>query len=72
MLAQLGKVVSPLTVAEDYRDVIDTFVLDAQDAALRPRIEALGLRCAVLPTVMSDLAAKQALARQVLALAGSG
>ena len=69
MLAQLGKAVSPVTVAEGYRDVIDTFVLDAQDATLRPAIEALGLRCAVLPTVMSDLAAKQALARAILALA---
>jgi LPPG:FO 2-phospho-L-lactate transferase len=69
MLAQLGKAVSPVTVAEDYRDVIDMFVLDEQDAALRPRIEALGMRCAVLPTVMTDLAAKQALARNVLALA---
>lgn len=69
MLAQLGKPVSPVTVAEDYRDAIDTFVLDAQDAALRPRIEALGLRCAVLPTVMTDLPAKQALARHILALA---
>jgi LPPG:FO 2-phospho-L-lactate transferase len=72
MLAQLGRPVSPVTVAEGYRDVIDTFVLDEQDAALRPRIEALGLRCAVLPTVMGNLAAKQALARHLLALAEGG
>lgn len=72
MLAQLGKPVSPVTVAEQYREVIDTFVLDAQDAALRPAIEALGLRCVLLPTVMDDLAGKQSLARQVLALGGSG
>lgn len=72
MLAQLGKPVSPVTVAEEYREVIDTFVLDVQDAALRSAVEALGLHCAVLPTVMSDLAAKQLLARRVLALAGIG
>jgi LPPG:FO 2-phospho-L-lactate transferase len=71
MLAQLGKPVSPVTVAEEYRELIDTFVLDVQDAALRPAIEALGLHCETLPTVMGDLPAKQSLARQVLALAGS-
>jgi LPPG:FO 2-phospho-L-lactate transferase len=69
MLAQLGQPVSPLTVAKGYRDVLDVFVLDERDAALRGGIEALGLRCAVLPTVMTDLAAKQALARHLLALA---
>jgi LPPG:FO 2-phospho-L-lactate transferase len=68
MLAQLGHEVSPLAVARLYRDVLDAFVLDAQDAASAPAIEALGLRCAVLPTVMSDLAAKQALAQALLAL----
>ncbi|HEX7928728.1 MAG TPA: 2-phospho-L-lactate transferase [bacterium] len=72
MLAQLGKAVSPVTVAEDYRDVIDTFVLDAQDAHLTPQIQALGMHCVSLPTVMSDLAAKQSLARHLLALVGGG
>ncbi|HUJ75829.1 MAG TPA: 2-phospho-L-lactate transferase [bacterium] len=70
MLAQLGLPVSPVTVADGYRELLDVFVLDAQDAALRPAIEALGLRCAVLDTVMENLAAKQRLARDVLALAG--
>jgi LPPG:FO 2-phospho-L-lactate transferase len=68
MLAQLGHEVSPLGVARLYRDVLDAFVVDTQDAAAVPAIEALGLRCVALPTVMSDLAAKQALARALLAL----
>jgi LPPG:FO 2-phospho-L-lactate transferase len=69
MLAQLGHEVSALGVARLYADVLDAFVLDEQDAAAIPAIEALGLRCVALPTVMSDLAAKQALARALLALA---
>ena len=68
MLAELGRPVSPVTVAQDYRDVLDAFVVDEQDARLVPEIEALGLRCHALPTVMTDGAAKQALARRLLAL----
>ena len=71
MMAQLGLEVSPVTVAGRYRDVLDLFVLDRQDGHLAPEVEALGLKCAVLPTVMSDLAAKQALARALLELGGS-
>jgi LPPG:FO 2-phospho-L-lactate transferase len=69
MMAELGLPVSPVTVAQQYRDCLDAFVLDSQDAALRPDIEALGLRCVVAPTVMDDLPAKQALARKLLNLA---
>jgi LPPG:FO 2-phospho-L-lactate transferase len=71
MLAQLGHEVSPAAVARLYRDVLDAFVVDAQDAACAPAIEALGLRCVALPTVMTDRAAKEALARALLALAQS-
>jgi len=68
MLAQLGMAVSPVTVARAYRDFLDVFVLDAQDRTLLPEIEALGMRCVAVPTVMHDLPAKQALARALLAL----
>ncbi len=71
MLAQLGMAVSPLTIAQAYRDFLDVFVLDAQDRALLPEIEALGMRCLALPTVMHDLSAKQALARALLDLPAS-
>lgn len=71
MLAQLGMAVSPLTVAQGYRDFLDAFVLDTQDLALRPDIEALGIRCVSAQTVMRDLPAKQALARTLLNLSES-
>lgn len=70
MMVQLGLDVSPVTVAKRYRDVLDLFVLDRRDGHLAPEVEALGLKCAALPTVMSDLAAKQALARALLELKG--
>ncbi len=70
MLAQLGLEVSPLTVARRYADLLDGFVLDTRDRGLIAAVEALGLRCWALPTVMDDLEAKQALARALLALAG--
>ena len=69
MMAEMGLPVSPLTVAQHYKDFLDVFVLDSQDEALRPRIESLGMRCLAAPTVMRDLPAKQALARAVLGLA---
>jgi LPPG:FO 2-phospho-L-lactate transferase len=69
MMAELGLPVSPVTVAQQYRDCLDVFILDRQDEALRPQIEAVGLRCVVAPTIMGDLPAKQALARVVLDLA---
>ena len=68
MLAQLGHAVTPAAVAALYRDVLDAFVIDAQDAAQAPAVEALGLRCHPLPTVMGDLPAKQGLARALLGL----
>ncbi len=68
MLAQLGHAVTPAAVAALYRDVLDAFVIDTQDAPQAPAVEALGLRCHKLPTVMTDLAAKQHLARALLAL----
>lgn len=68
MMEQLGYAVSPVAVAGMYKHLIDLFVLDEQDQALAGEVTALGLRCAALPTVMSDLAAKTALARGLLAL----
>lgn len=68
MLRQLGHPVRPETVADFYRDVLDVFVVDAADADAIPAVQALGLRCAALPTVMHDLPAKQALARELLSM----
>lgn len=69
MMEELGYEVSPVAVAGMYKNWIDLFVLDEQDAALAGGVTALGLRCEALPTVMTDLAAKTALARGLMALA---
>ncbi|MCH8884224.1 MAG: 2-phospho-L-lactate transferase [SAR324 cluster bacterium] len=70
MLADLGYAVTPVSVAELYRDVLDAFVVDRRDGDQVAAVERLGLRCVALPTVMADLPAKQALARALLALPG--
>ena len=67
MLRGLGREVSAVGVAEGYRDLIDAFVLDTVDAALAPRVEALGLRAVVTDTIMRGPAEKAALARATVA-----
>lgn len=71
MLRDLGYEISARAVAAMYQDFCDVFVLDASDAALRPQIEALGLRVVVTDTVMQTLADKQRLARDVLRIVTS-
>ncbi len=66
MLAALGHEVSALGVARLYRGLVDVMVIDEADAHLAPAIEALGMRCAAVPTLMTDDAAKDALARATL------
>lgn len=52
MLRGLRLEVSSVGVAQLYRDIADCFVLDRTDAALAPRVEALGLRAVVTNTIM--------------------
>jgi len=66
MLRGLGREVSAVGVAEGYRGLIDAFVLDSVDAALAPRVEALGIRPVVTDTIMRGRAEKAALARATL------
>jgi LPPG:FO 2-phospho-L-lactate transferase len=66
MLAGLGHDVSALGVARLYADALKGFILDRQDAAHRPAIEALGLRAWTAQTVMQTLEDKIGLARAVL------
>ncbi len=67
MLASLGHEVSAVGVAALYRGLVDLFVLDTADAALAPRVEALGMRTLVTETLMTDGPRKAALAAAVLA-----
>jgi LPPG:FO 2-phospho-L-lactate transferase len=71
MLAGLGHDVSPVGVARLYQDYLTGLVLDAEDAALAPQVEALGIRALVTQTVMGDAADRQRLAAEVLAFAAA-
>ncbi len=66
MLQSLGYENSAAQVAELYRDLVGTFVLDNADAALAPRVEALGVRPIVTDTIMRGSFEKAALARIAL------
>ncbi len=66
MLASLGHEVSAVGVARLYADFLDMLVLDEQDAALAPEVEALGVRAYVTDTIMRDAASKRALAQATL------
>lgn len=54
MMKTLGPPPNPVEVARLYRDVAATFVLDARDEGLSPRVRALGYRTVVCDTVMKD------------------
>jgi LPPG:FO 2-phospho-L-lactate transferase len=72
MLRDLGHEVSAVGVAAHYGDLLDAFVLDTVDAALAPRVEALGMRALVTNTIMRGPAEKAALARAAVAALGLG
>lgn len=71
MLAGLGHDVSALGVARLYRDFLHGLVIDNEDAALAPRIEALGLRVLVAQTIMGDAGDRRRLAGEVLDFAAA-
>ncbi|MCL1977566.1 MAG: 2-phospho-L-lactate transferase [Candidatus Bathyarchaeota archaeon] len=68
LLNGLGVEVSAFGVAKLYVDFLDGFVIDSMDAAEKSRIEGLGVKVAVVNTLMKDLASKVALAKIVLDL----
>jgi len=67
MLQTLGHEVSAVGVAEIYRGLVDVMLIDELDRALAPRIEALGMRCAVADTMMTSPERKAEVAEAVLA-----
>lgn len=66
MLRSLGHEVSAVGVARLYRGLVDTFVLDAVDAALVPAVAALGLRAVAVDTMMRGEEGRERVARAVL------
>jgi LPPG:FO 2-phospho-L-lactate transferase len=70
MMRGLGMEVSAVGVARAYKDFLDVLVIDQQDAALAPAIEAEGVRAVVADTIMRDMEVKRALAHLTLEQAG--
>jgi len=68
MLAQLGHEPTALGVAKLYSDFTGTFVIDPADRKQAAPIAALGMKVAILPTVMKTPAQKRKLARALLPL----
>jgi len=68
MLAQLGHEPTASGVAKLYADFTGTFVIDPVDKSQSAAIAALGMKVAILPTVMKTLAQKRKLARSLLSL----
>jgi LPPG:FO 2-phospho-L-lactate transferase len=66
MLAQLGHEPTALGVAMLCADFTGTFVVDPTDKSLSAVISALGMKVAVVPTVMKTRAQKRKLARALL------
>ena len=68
MLIQLGCGSSASAVAKLYADFTGTFVIDRRDASQESAIRALGMKVAILPTVMRTRAQKRKLARALTSL----
>ena len=68
MLAQLGHQATALGVAKLYADFTSTFVIDPADKTQAAAIGRLGMKVAILPTVMKTRAEKHRLARALLEL----
>jgi LPPG:FO 2-phospho-L-lactate transferase len=68
MLAQQGHEATALGVAKLYADFTGTFVIDPVDKTQAPAISALGLKVAIVPTVMKTRTQKRKLARALLCM----
>ena len=68
MLAQLGHEATAYGVAKLYADFTNTYVIDSVDKKQTAWIEALGMKVAVLPTVMKTLAQKRKLAKALIGI----
>ena len=70
IMAELGKAVSCVEVAREYRDICDIFVMDHQDEALAGEIEEMDITPLVTSTIMESEEDKIALAKEILSMAG--
>jgi LPPG:FO 2-phospho-L-lactate transferase len=72
MMASLGMTPTAAGVAEAYGDFLDVLVIDEEDRALAPAVEAAGVRAVVVQTIMRGAAEKRSLAEVVLGAGGGG
>ncbi|MEE8465591.1 MAG: 2-phospho-L-lactate transferase [Dehalococcoidia bacterium] len=69
IMAELGKEVSCVEIAREYRDICDVFVMDHQDRALVSEVEELDIIPLITSTIMETEEDKIGLAKEILALA---
>jgi LPPG:FO 2-phospho-L-lactate transferase len=69
MMKELGHDPTAVAIARHYGDLVDGWIVDRQDTACVPQIEALGAKVVAADTMMTSRARSTALARVVLELA---
>jgi LPPG:FO 2-phospho-L-lactate transferase len=69
MMASLGLDASALGVARHYQGLVDSLVIDSQDADLQPAIEALGMEVSTTDILMPTQERKRELAAYLLEVA---
>lgn len=69
MMASLGLDASALGIARHYQGLVDSLVIDNQDADLRPAIEALGMEVSTTDILMPTQERKRELAAYLLEVA---
>jgi LPPG:FO 2-phospho-L-lactate transferase len=67
LMTEFGMECSAVGVASHYSDICGTMVIDTVDSALAPEIEALGMRCIVTDTIMSEPGVLESLCQTLLA-----
>jgi LPPG:FO 2-phospho-L-lactate transferase len=70
LMRELGHSATVVGVAELYCELASALVIDETDRALADAVEAVGQRCIVAPTIMSDSLAARALGETVLGAFG--
>ena len=66
LMTELGHESSVVGVAKLYAPICGTLIIDTADAHLAPKVEAEGMHCVIVDTVMSTLEKSQHLARTTL------
>ncbi|MDJ0269902.1 MAG: 2-phospho-L-lactate transferase [Aigarchaeota archaeon] len=70
MMRGLGIEVSAAGVAKLYKDFLDIYVMDEQDAELREKVQSMGVEVHITNTLMRSLEDKKRLAKTCLELLG--